>query len=62
MAKIDLDLINSDGRGRSVPKEMDRHMVKFVVGNRKEAIDQTPVYFKPKDGIIQTFFMPLEPG
>ena len=46
MAKLDLALINSDGHGRPVPKEMDRHMVKFVVGNRKEAIESNPSLFQ----------------
>jgi hypothetical protein len=39
LANIDLDLINSNGHDTSVPKEMDRHMVKFVVGKRKIAVE-----------------------
>jgi hypothetical protein len=46
MAKIDLALINSDGHGRPVPKEMDRHMVKFVIGKRKEAIESDSSLFQ----------------
>ena len=46
MAKIDLGLINADGRGRPVPKEMDRHMVKFIVGKRKEAIETDSSLFQ----------------
>jgi hypothetical protein len=42
MANIDLALINSSGRGRPVPKEMDRHMVKFIVRRRKDAIEVDP--------------------
>jgi hypothetical protein len=45
MAKLDT-LINSNGNGRPVPKEMDRHIVKFVVGNRKEAIESAPGLFQ----------------
>jgi hypothetical protein len=40
MAKIDLALVNTDGRGKPVPKEMDRHIVKFIIGRRKEAIER----------------------
>jgi hypothetical protein len=39
VAKIDLALINSNGHGRRVPKEMDRHIVKFVVEGRKSAVE-----------------------
>src|SRR5829696_1017594 len=46
MAKIDLGLINSAGNGRPVPKEMDRHIIKFVVGNRKNAIEANPSLFQ----------------
>jgi hypothetical protein len=42
MAKIDLDLIYSNGRRRLVPKEMDRHIIKFIVGNRKKAVEADP--------------------
>lgn len=42
MAKIDLGLVNSNGRGRPVPKEMDRHIVKFIVGRRKSAVEADP--------------------
>jgi hypothetical protein len=42
LAKIDLALINSDGHGRPVPKEMDRHIIKFIVGERKEAVERDP--------------------
>jgi hypothetical protein len=40
MATIDLALINSQGYGRPVPPEMDRHMVKYVVGIRKTAMEK----------------------
>lgn len=46
MAKIDLGLINSDGDDRPVPKEMDRHIIKFVVGRRKNAIESNPNLIK----------------
>ena len=46
MAKIDLDRINSQGHGELVPKEMDRHMVKFIVGKRKKAIEADPSLFQ----------------
>ena len=42
LAKIDLGLINADGRGRPVPKELDRHIVKYIIGQRKTAIDADP--------------------
>ena len=42
MAKIDLGLINADGRGRPVPKELDRHIIKYIIGQRKTAIDADP--------------------
>jgi hypothetical protein len=45
MAKLDLDLIFSNGHGRPVPKEMDRHMVKYIIGQRKEAIKEDPSLF-----------------
>ena len=40
MAKLDLDLIFEQGDGRPVPKEMDRHMVKYVVWQRKVAVEK----------------------
>ncbi|MGH9986940.1 MAG: hypothetical protein ACRD8W_23595, partial [Nitrososphaeraceae archaeon] len=46
MAKLDLDLINSNGNGRPVPKEMDRNIVKFIVGRRKDAIEANPSLFQ----------------
>ena len=46
MTKLDLALIHSNGYGRPVPKEMDRHIVKFVVGNRKEATELNPSLFQ----------------
>jgi hypothetical protein len=46
MAKIDLALIHSDGHGKPVPKEMDRHIIKFVVGNRKNAIEENSTLFQ----------------
>jgi hypothetical protein len=46
MAKLDLALIHSNGHGRPVPKEMDRHIVKFVIGNRKEATESNPSLFQ----------------
>jgi hypothetical protein len=38
MAKLDLGLISQQGYGIPVPKEMDRHMVKYVVGQRKAEV------------------------
>jgi hypothetical protein len=35
LVEVDLDLIKSQGYGRPVPPEMDRHMVKYVIGLRK---------------------------
>jgi hypothetical protein len=46
MTKLDLALIHSDGHGKPVPKEMDRHIVKFVVGNRKKSIEENPSLFQ----------------
>ena len=46
MAKLDLDLIFSYGHGRPVPKEMDRHMVKYIIGQRKEAIEEDRSLFE----------------
>jgi hypothetical protein len=40
MAKLDLDLIFQQGNGLPVPKEIDRHMVKYVVGRRKAAVEE----------------------
>ncbi|MFL6360383.1 MAG: hypothetical protein ACJ72V_13710 [Nitrososphaeraceae archaeon] len=40
MTKLDLDLILEQGDGRPVPKEMDRHMVKYVVWQRKAAVEK----------------------
>ena len=42
MTKIDLGLINSDGHGRPVPKAMDRHMVKYIIGQRKQSVEADP--------------------
>ena len=39
MTKLDLDLINRPGYGQPVSKELDRHMVKYVVGKRMVAIE-----------------------
>jgi hypothetical protein len=46
MAKLDLALISRLGRGRPVPKEMDRHMVKYVIGLRKKAIEKDKSLFQ----------------
>lgn len=46
MAKIDLNRINSHGDGKPVSKEMDRHMVKFIVGKRKKTIEVDPSLFQ----------------
>ena len=40
MTKLDLVLIFQQGYGQPVPREMDRHMVKYVVGQRKVAIEK----------------------
>ena len=42
MTKLDLDLIFSHGHGHPVPKEMDRQMVKYIIGQRKDAIEKNP--------------------
>ena len=39
MTKLDLALISQQGNGRPVPKEMDRHMIVYVLGQRKAAVD-----------------------
>jgi len=39
LTKLDVALINSQGYGRPVPLEMDRHMVKYVIGLRKAAVE-----------------------
>jgi hypothetical protein len=46
MAKIDLDLISSKGRNSPVPKEMDRNIIKFVVGERKRKVEANPNLIK----------------
>jgi hypothetical protein len=38
MTKLDLALISQQGHGQRVPKEMDRQMVKYVIGLRKEEV------------------------
>jgi hypothetical protein len=43
MTKLDLDLIIKPGHGEPVPKEFDRHMVKYIIGQRKEAIEKYPL-------------------
>jgi hypothetical protein len=40
MTKLDLALISQEGHGKPVPKELDRHMVKYVIGQRKDAIEK----------------------
>jgi hypothetical protein len=40
LTNLDLDLISQQGHGQPVPKEMDRHMVKYVVGQRKAAAEK----------------------
>ncbi|MFL6325504.1 MAG: hypothetical protein ACJ72C_12205 [Nitrososphaeraceae archaeon] len=40
MTKLDLALISQLGHDRAVPKEMDRHMVKYIVGQRKTAVER----------------------
>lgn len=45
MAKIDLALINEPGNGRPVLKELDRPMVKYIVGQRKAAIEADRTLF-----------------
>jgi len=46
MAKLDLALINRTGNGQPVPNELDRHMVKYVIGQRKEAIERDKKLFQ----------------
>ena len=46
MAKLDLGIINEPGHGRPVPKEFDLHMVKYVIGQRKEAIERDKSLFQ----------------
>lgn len=46
MAKLDLDLISTNGNGRPVPKEMDRHIIKYIIGERKKAIEADPTLFE----------------
>src|SRR5690242_10880352 len=40
MTNLDLDIIFQQGDGQPVPKEMDRHMVKYVVWQRKVAVQK----------------------
>ncbi|MFL6329105.1 MAG: hypothetical protein ACJ71I_16690 [Nitrososphaeraceae archaeon] len=40
MTKLDLALISQLGHDRAVSKEMDRHMVKYIVGQRKTAVER----------------------
>ena len=46
MTKLDLALISRPGYGQPVPKELDRHMVKYVIGQRKEAIEEDESLFQ----------------
>jgi hypothetical protein len=46
LAKIDLDLINQNGHRRPVPKEMDTHIIKYVIGKRIDAV-------KKDSGLLQ---------
>jgi hypothetical protein len=39
MTKLDLAMISQEGHGRPVPVEMDRHIIKYVVGQRKQEVE-----------------------
>jgi hypothetical protein len=39
MVKLDLALVNQEGDGQPVPKEMDRHMIKYFTGQRKDEVN-----------------------
>jgi hypothetical protein len=41
LTKLDLDLIFERGDGRPVPKEMDRHMVKYVLWQHKVEVENS---------------------
>ncbi|MGA9845134.1 MAG: hypothetical protein WBQ25_22750 [Nitrososphaeraceae archaeon] len=53
MANLDLDLINRPAayQGQPVPKEMDLHMIKYITGLRKKAVEQNPnlITMEPND-------------
>src|SRR5215217_5757474 len=40
MVKLDLALISEEGHGRPVPQEFDRHMIKYIVGQRKAEVEK----------------------
>ena len=40
MTKLDLALINQQGYGRPVPKEIDRHMIKYIIQERMNEVNQ----------------------
>jgi hypothetical protein len=46
LTKIDLGLINADGHGRPVPKELDRQIIKYIIGQRKKDIQADPSLFQ----------------
>ena len=39
MTKLDLAMISQEGHGRPVPVEMDRHIIKYVIGQRKQEVE-----------------------
>jgi len=46
MAKLDLGLINTSGNGRPVPKNMDLHIIKYVIGKRKRETEEDESLFQ----------------
>ena len=53
MANLDLDLINRPAAypNQPVPKEMDLHMIKYITGLRKQAVERNPnlITIEPND-------------
>ena len=43
MTKLDSNYVNSDGHGKPVPVDMDRQIIKYILDQRKEAIERNPI-------------------
>ena len=43
---MDLALINQEGNGRPVPPEMDMNIIKYIIGQRIEAVQKNKSIFE----------------
>jgi hypothetical protein len=50
MAKLDLGVTAIPGYGRSISKQLDRHIIKCIIVQRKEAIERTKNFEVSKIG------------